>query len=151
MSFNPEVQVEEKLFARLNASPIVPAAQSAWNTQAPPGTQIEPGSKPLIIFTMISADFSVGSFEKNAGEIFFQVSVYDDRTNGYANISDVVGKIRGDSEGTDNNPTYGLHRWLITGMTDTADCRMELVSAFTQHEADSFHYASTFKVTATEA
>lgn len=145
------VEIEAKIQARLNASPIIPAAQAAWNTQGPPDDMVAPGGKPFIIYTMLSIDYSVSGFVDNAAEIVYQVSVFDHRANGYAAIADVVGKVTGDSEGTDNSPTYGLHRWLITGMTDTADCRMEIVSGFTQHEADAFHYALTFKVTATEA
>lgn len=151
MSFNPMVEVEEKIGIRLNSFPIIPASQSAWNTQADRDITIEKGGKPYIVFMMISIDFTVGSFEKNAAEIVYQVSVYDHRDNGYDNLHDVIGKITGNSDGTDNNPTFGLNRWLITGMSDTADCRMELVTGFTQHEADVFNYGLTFKVTAVEA
>ena len=149
MSFNL-IEIESKIGDRLNASPIVPAAQSAWNTVAPPTTQVADGSTPLIIYNLVSAVAS-DACDQNGMSCVYDVHVYDHINNGPPPVTDVYGKVYGDSGGTDNNPTYGLHRWKITGMTDTADCFVELLSVRTQHEPDILHYVLTFSIEATEA
>lgn len=149
MSFNL-IEIESKIADRINASPIVPAAQGAWNTVAPPTIQVADGSTPLIIYNLVSAVAS-DTFVENSLSCVYDVHVYDHIINGLPNLIDVYGKVYGDSEGTDNNPTYGLHRWKITGMTDTADSFVECLSIRTQHEPDILHYVLSFSIEATEA
>ena len=142
--------VEAKILARLNASPIVPAAQGAYNTVSPNDVQIAIGSKPYVVFTLVSGTYADSTFEKNVATAVYQVSIFDHRGNGSVNLYDVAGKVFGDSSGTDNAPTYGLARWKITGMTNVEDCMVEHVDFMTQHEPDALHYWHTFRVTATE-
>lgn len=148
MSFNL-IEIESKIADRLNASPIVPAAQGAWNTVAPPTIQVADGSTPLIIYNLVSAVAS-DTFVDNSLSCVYDVHVYDHIINGLPNLTDVYGKVYGDSKGTDNNPTYGLHRWLITGMTNTVDCRVVFLNVRTQHEPDILHYVLTFSIEVAE-
>lgn len=143
------VEIDKKIVDRLSAAPLAAATQGAFNTIADGDAAVAPGSRPLIIVTHVSG---VGgdTFDTNIGESVYQVSVFDHRANGMVNIADVVSKVFGNSYGTDNAPTYGLHRWKMTGMTYNADCMLARDQFGTQHTADELHYWQTFKVTAQE-
>lgn len=145
------VEIEKKIRDRLSAAPLAAATQGAFNTIVDGDASVVVGSKPLIVFTLVSGTYQVSTFAENMGEAVFQVSVYDHRANGLVNLMDVVSKVFGDSKGTDNTPTHGLNRWLITGMTYNEDCRMEAVDFGTQHTDEELHYWQTFRVTAQEA
>lgn len=144
------VEIEKKIRDRLSAAPLAAATQGAFNTIVDGDASVAFGSKPLIVFTLVSGTYSVSTFAENMGEAVYQVSVFDHRSNGLVNLMDVVSKVFGDSGGG-LSPTYGLDRWKITGMTHNTDCRMEAVDFGTQHTEAELHYWQTFRVIAQEA
>lgn len=150
MSFNL-VTLEKAIADRLTVSLIGDIQGAAHNTLAPDTAELAQGSKPLVVFTLVSGTYEDTTFSTNVATAVYQVSVYDHRANGLVNLSAVYGKVYGNSEGTDNTPTVGLHRWKITGITDIADCRVEAVNFGTQHDAETLHYWQTFRVYAAEA
>jgi hypothetical protein len=145
------VEVELAIIDRLSASPIVPAAQSAWNTAAPDDVVTAKGTKPLIIMTTIPGSFGETTFENNVADQVYQVSIHDVRTNGIAPGMDVWTKVFGDSQGTDNAPIYGLQRWKMTGLADGVATSMEALNNGTLHTATHYHWWITFGLRVEEA
>ena len=150
MSFNPFI-FEPSIGDRLNAATIAAASQGAWNTVAPPSIRATPSSDPYIVYEMIAADFDTMTFQTNIVEVVYRVHVYDHRKNGIVPAIGLVSLIIGDSEGTDNAPTYGLHRWKIPAVTDAATAMMRSVDAGTQHEEDRLHFWVDFAIENQEA
>lgn len=145
------VEIELAIDSRLNASPIVPAAQGAWNTVAPDDIITKKGSKPIVTFFQVSGSFQDSTFVNNVADAVYQVNIFDHRSNGMAAGMDVWKKVFGDSQGTDNTPTHGLARWLVTGLADMGEARLVPENFGTQHANDSFHWWITFSLSAEEA
>lgn len=150
MSFNPFAP-ESAIITRLKSHvALVTATQGIYNTVAPDDITVARGADPFVVMTHISGETD-DTFEGNVGRSLYQVSVFDHRSNSTNNAKTVVGYIIGDSEGTDNAPTYGLHRWKISGVTDMGDALMRWVRYGTQHDESTWHYFIEFEVYVPEA
>lgn len=150
MSFNP-FAFESSIYTRLNTGAIAAACQGVWNTKAPPGIKVSQGGDPYIIFELFDGTFDPMTFEHNIAEASYRVSVYDHMENGNAPSHALIALIYGNSEGTDNAPTYGLARWKIPAVTDIATSSLRPGAFGTQHSEDQLHYWMTFTVEVQEA
>lgn len=151
MSFNP-FAYESAIITRLKQHvALVSATQGIYNTVAPGDVSLGPSKQPYIVVTHISGSFDGSTFANNVASSLFQVSVYDSVDNGDDAAKTVAGYVFGDSEGTDNSPTYGLARWKITGVTDMADAMVVPETYGTAHDANALHYFITFSVENQEA
>jgi len=155
MSFNPWAP-EGAIITRLKSHvALVSATQGIFNTVAidGDGTEISIGAglQPFVVMTHVSGTFSNTTFRTNIASSLYQVSVFDSPMNGDDAAKTVAGYVFGDSEGTDNNPTFGLHRWQISGVTDMANATMVAESYGTLHTADALHYWMTFSIENVEA
>ena len=149
MSFNP-FSIEASIYGRLNSGAIAAAVQGVWNTHAPPSVTAARGSAPYIIFELFEGSYDP-DFVNNLAEATYRVSVYDHALNGTLPATTVAGLVYGDSEGTDNNPTVGLARWVVPAFTDVATAIMRPEAFGTQHTDKIMHYWQTFSVTLQEA
>ncbi|MBO6739041.1 MAG: hypothetical protein JJ916_04190 [Phycisphaerales bacterium] len=151
MSFNafaPEGPIITRLKSHVA---LVAATQGIYNTISPDDTLLEPGDKPYVVVTHISGTFENTTFRTNIASSLYQVSVYANRQDGDDDAKTIIGYIFGDSEGTDNAPTYGLARWKMTGVTDMASATMVPESYGTAHDAERLHYWMTFSIENVEA
>jgi len=151
MSFNPfapEAAIRTRLLTHVA---LTTATQGVYNTVAPDDVTIGRGKKPIVVVTHITGDFENTTFTTNVASSLYQVSVFDSKTNGDDSAKTVVGYIFGDSEGTDNAPTFGLARWKMTGVSDMASARLIPQSFGTLHDADELHYYMTFAIEVQEA
>lgn len=155
MSFNP-LAPEGALITRLKSHvALVTATQGIFNTVAVDGDgseiKVGQGKQPFVVLTHVSGTFRNTTFRTNIASSVYQVSVFDSPLNGLVPAQTVVGYIFGNSEGTDNSPTYGLARWKVTGVTDMANATVVPVDYGTQHGADELHYWMTFSIENVEA
>lgn len=151
MSFNPFAP-EGRIITRLKSHvALVTATQGIYNTVAPDNISVGPDKDPIVVVTLVSGTFENSTFRTNTASALYQVSVYDSVQNGDDAAKTVAGYIFGDSEGTDNNPTYGLARWKMTGVADMANVTVVPDTYGTQHDAEVLHYWMTFSVENVEA
>ena len=155
MSFNPFAP-EGAIITRLKSHvALVTATQGIFNTVAVDGDgsdiTIGPGKQPFVVLTHVSGTFGNTTFRTNIASSLYQVSVFDHKNNGDDAAKTVAGYVFGDSEGTDNDPTYGLARWKMTSVTDMAGATMVPESYGTLHDAAALHYWMTFSIENVEA
>lgn len=150
MSFNPFAPEGPMRARLLTHVALTTAVQGVYNTVAPDDISLGRGKMPVVVITHVSTPFN-DSFQYNAVTATYQVSVYDSKLNGDDAAKTIVGYVIGNSEGTDNAPTYGLHRWQMTGVTDTAASLMRGLECRSLHDGDTLHYAITFEVEIQEA
>jgi len=155
MSFNPFAP-EGAIITRLKSHvALVTATQGIFNTVAVDGDgsdiTIGPGKQPFVVLTHVSGTFGNTTFGTNIASSLYQVSVFDHKNNGDDAAKTVAGYVFGDSKGTDNNPTYGLHRWTISGVTGMADSMMTADSYGAPHTDKALHYWMTFSIENVEA
>lgn len=151
MSFNPfapEGAINNRLQSHVA---LVSATQGIYNTVAPDDITIGAGLQPIVVVTHISGTFEDTTFRTNIGRSLYQVSVFDAKSNGDDAAKTVAGYIFGDSEGTDNDPTYGLARWQVSGVTDMANAYITPQAYGTAHDAETLHYWMTFEIEVQEA
>lgn len=151
MSFNPFAP-EGAIITRLKSHvAMVSATQGIFNTIAPDDIEVGLSKQPIVVVTHISGTFEDTTFTTNIARSVYQVSVFDHKANGDNAAKTVAGYIFGDSEGTDNDPTFGLCRWKVTGVTDMASATMTAQTYGTAHDAEVLHYWMTFEITVQEA
>lgn len=140
---NP-IDLEGALRSRLITS-TTGLVQGVWNTQGPANIKLTKGGDPTIVFTLVSMIID-DSFSSNAAEITYQVSMMDHGDNPESAVRAVYDKVMGDSSGTDNAPTFGLHRWQATGMGDLEDSWFTATTVRTFHDINTWHWAIEFSV-----
>lgn len=150
MSFNL-VTLEKAIRDRLTAGLAGVIQGSAHNTVAPDTARLEQGVRPLVVFTLVSGSYADSTFETNVASAVYQVAVMDHRANGMENLTAVFGRVYGDSAENGLSPTYGLHKWQVTGAAGIEKCRFEAGNFRTQHDAESLVYIQEFSVIVSEA
>jgi len=155
MSFNPFAP-EGAIITRLKSHvALVTATQGIFNTVAIDGDGSEisvgVGKQPFVVLTHVSGTFGGSTFRTNIASSVYQVSVFDDKKNGDDAAKTVAGYVFGDSEGTDNEPTYGLAHWKMTSVADMASVTVVPESYGTLHDAEALHYWMTFSIENVEA
>lgn len=155
MSFNPFAP-EGAIITRLKSDvTLVSTTQGIYNTVAIDGDgsdiMIGVGKQPFVVLTHVSGTFGNSTFRTNIASSVYQVSVFDHKGNGAVPAQTVAGRVFGNSEGTDNTPTFGLARWKMTGVADMADITVVPESYGTLHDAEALHYWMQFSIENVEA
>lgn len=150
MSFNPfapEGAINNRLQSDVT---LLAAVQGIYNTAIPDDLSIRNTLKPIVVVTHLSGSFD-DTFVNNMVSHEYQVSVFDSRNNGVVPAQTVLARIIGNSRGTDNNPTYGLHRWQVSSVSGMENARMRGRQVGAPHDAEAYHYWVTFAIEVQEA
>lgn len=123
--------------------------QGIWNTRAPDSLNVGAGTKPYILWQIVSADQD-DAFQENTIEALVQVTYRDDWVNGLAPVTAVMHRVYGDSKAqAEMVPTFGLHRHLLT-VADNEPGTMHRTRFFTQGDEKSYVYIEEYRVLLTE-
>lgn len=151
MSFNPFAPQAALRTRLLTHVPLTTAVQGVWTAAAPDDISVGRDKKPYVVITHVPGNFDLTTFETNIADSEYQVNVFDHLVNADDAAKTVLGYVFGDSEGTDNNPTYGLARWKMTGVTDMAPTTIVPRTFGDLSDANTLHYYITFQVVNAEA
>lgn len=152
MSFDPFLPQAILRTRLLSDATLTAAVQGVWNEVAPDDIELDRGADPIVIITNVSLGFDFTTFQTNIADTDYQVAVWDHRVNGVVPARTVLSRVFGNSKGTDNEPTYGLARWKITGVTGMADVTVEPLSGGILNDGEGHHgYYLTFRVLVQEA
>lgn len=143
------IDIETAIHARLGTS-TTGMVQGVYNTIGPSTASIKKGTDPYVVFTHVSG-VADDTFTTNGFEDVYQVSIYAPRGDDSADARAVIDKVYGDSSGTDNAPTVGLHRYTLTGLAGSDDCIMVADRRGTLHTLTEYHWFYTFRVHIQEA
>lgn len=149
-TFFPFVPMQAIRSRLLSDATLVTAVQTVAVGAVADDLQLASGSKPVVLITQVAGNFDLSTFTNNIADGEYQVSVYDHRSNGTNAMQTVLGRVWGDSSGTDNTPTYGLARWTMTG-SSIEDAFVEPSTYGVQDDRNTLHHFLTFNVRVTEA